>query len=142
MTPQEGTPVPEREDLEKEVPPQTLLAAALHKAVEQKFFFVGHADETYHGDFHVFSRERTGPDEAMKAMVSIAANVLKANAPQLLEDTALLREALEALETLQYPKDDSFHRAYWRKDVARSIAQKLKARLSPKESGGQGRAGG
>ena len=136
----EGTPVPEREDLEKEVPPQTLLAAALHKAVEQKFFFVGHADETYHGDFHVFSRERTGPDEAMKAMVSIAANVLKANAPQLLEDTALLREALEVLRR---------HHDNCGLDVGctaclevRHLIDKLKARLSPKESGGQGRAGG
>ena len=126
--PEKGTPVPEREDLEKEaigiaqhaakyfqchdqslVGTLALRIIAFGKAQRERGRILGHANAAF--DRGVFYR---------------------------MEDTALLREC-EGL--LAWVNDFGGDSSVFRSKV-RAVLPLIKARLSPKESGGQGRAGG
>ena len=138
----EGTPVPEREDLEKEAREEAERIAAkvgsVWDAPLKHSLAAGIAEHLL--AFGKAQRERGRADMRGTFVVPASANVELARLNYLPgkievvpnDDTALLREALEALERCAASHNLS----------AAIVLEKLKARLSPKESGGQGRAGG
>ena len=131
MTPQEGTPVPEREDLEKEA---TLVGMDFETWLGEP------ADSARPNPILVYGKAQRERGRLSNEGSKLAANLYAKGLETIIEqDTALLREALEWIESVT---DEPCGEASC-KDCGRPpIYSKLKARLSPKESGGQGRAGG
>ena len=137
MTPQEGTPVPERED---EIVHDALAAGFMistgYGQAAGKLMPV--SDRATLEAFGKAQRDR-GSKETFARWVE-----------DTLKDEALLREALEALEGRGHHEevccwggttaDDKFNTEC--SCGLEAAINNLKARLSPKESGGQGRAGG